>query len=329
MSMAFRLSSKTLAGAILAGSVFLANCGEKTEKETPPSHPSATQPGKGARTIVYIGYSSSNKFWNTVKAGAAKTSRELGVELQDLTTVDPTPIEQKNAIDNAVLKRVDGLILGAIDPRALRGSLDKAYAAGIPVIAIAEYLDDHPAVRSRIYTDELYGAGLAGRYIVERLGGKGKVLILGGKVGSPAAEHRRKGVADPCEEAGMEALFRPADWVEENANEITQNELDRDPSIDAIFAACDPMILAAKQVAKHKGLLDRMVLVGYDGIPECLQAIQKGEVEATIRQDPARMGRESVELMARLLEGEAVPEMTTIKPILVTKENVDQYLGGE
>ncbi|MCX7047452.1 MAG: sugar ABC transporter substrate-binding protein [Candidatus Sumerlaeota bacterium] len=299
--------------------------------EVKPAVPKVKRPAIDTKTkppaIVYIGYSSTNAFWLTVKTGAQESAKKLGVNFMDLTATKPDVIEQKSAIDNAILKKVDGLLLGAVDPRGLTDSLDKAKAANIPVIAVGEWVGEHPAVFSRLYTDEVAGAGLAGDYIVKRMNGKGKILILGGNLGSMAAEHRRKGVEEPCKKAGIEVLFRPADWLENKANEITQNELATHSDITGIFAACDPMIMTAKQAVKRKGLGGKILLVGYDGIPACLKAIKSGEVDATVRQDPARMGRQGMEMMVQLLNGEEIDTMVSIAPTLIDKNNVDQYLA--
>ena len=173
-------------------------------------------------------------------------------------------------IDRRVRYWVDGLVIGPVDSRGLKASFDKAQQAGIPVVTVDTRVE-HPAVRSHVATDNVAAAKLAGEYIVKRLGGKGKVLILGGITGSQTADDRRNGVEKLCKASGMTVIFRPADWDEAKANQITQNELGANPDLGAIFAACDPMIITAKQAVKAKGMLGKVVLVGFDAIPACLK----------------------------------------------------------
>lgn len=298
----------------------LVGCG----KQSPGG--SGADDNKPQITIAYIGYSSSTAFWIALKNSAEATAGELGVKFLDLTAAKPEMAQQKIAIDNAILKKVDGLVVGAVDSRGLRDSFNKAKKAGIPVVTVDTKVA-HDVVVSHIATDNVSAAKLAGEYIVKKCNGKGKVLILGGITGSQTADDRRRGVEDTCKAAGMEVIFRPADWLEDKANQITQNELSANPDLAAIFAACDPMIVTAKQAVKSEGKLDQVLLVGFDAIPACLKAIKKGEVDATIRQDPERMGRQGVELMVKYLKGEKVDANIPIEAVLVDAGNVDEYFS--
>lgn len=281
-------------------------------------------PRKEAPIIAYVGHSSSTAFWIMLKKSALLKAAELGVGFVDLTAAKPDIALQKKALDNAILQKVDGLLVGAVDSRGLRDSFDKAKKAGIPVVTVDTAVD-HEVVRSHVATDNVAAAKLAGDYIVRKLAGRGKVLILGGITGSQTADDRRRGVEDACRKAGMEVIFRPADWDEAKANQITQNELGANPDLAAIFAACDPMIIAAKQAVKRKGKLGKILLVGFDAIPAALKVVRKGEVDATIRQDPERMGSEGIEVMVKLLNGEDIPRNVPIAAVVVDGSNIDRY----
>ncbi|MCY3022318.1 MAG: sugar ABC transporter substrate-binding protein [Planctomycetota bacterium] len=280
------------------------------------------KPAEGAAggktiTLAYVGYSSTNAFWNALADSAAKTAQKAGVKFVDLTASKADMALQKAALDNAILKKVDGLVVGAVDSRGLGDTFDKAKAAGIPIVTVDTRVD-HEVVRSHVATDNIKAANLAGEYIAGKLNKKGKVLILGGATGSQTADDRQKGV--------MEAIFRVADWDATKANEITLNVLSATPDLAAVFAACDPMIMTARQAVKSKDLMGKVLLVGFDAIPACLKAIESGEVDATVRQDPERMGREGVELMLKHLKGEQIPRHVPIDAVIIDKSNVAQYL---
>lgn len=305
-----------LAAAALALAALLSGC----------AGPPASGPaGRSARTIAYVGYSSSTAFWITVKNGAEAAANEKGARLLDLTYAKPDIQKQREAIENAILQKVDGLVIGAVDTRGLASPLKQAHAAKIPVITVdSRVLDDE--IKCHIATDNIQGATLAGDYIAKALNNKGKVLIIGGIPGSQTADDRRKGVEDAARKNGLEVIFRPADWDEAKANDIAQNELGANPDLGAIFAACDPMIITAKQAVKNQGRLGKVVLVGFDAIESCLKAIKQGEVHATVRQDPYRMGYEGVLKMLDLLDGQPIPKEVPIKAELVDKGNVDRFL---
>jgi ribose transport system substrate-binding protein len=73
-------------------------------------------------------------------------------------------------------------------------------------------------------------------------------------------------------------------------------------------------------------MVDQITLVGFDGLPVALKAIKAGEMEASMAQNPARMGAEGVELAVRVVQGLEVPEFIPIDGVLITAENVDEFL---
>ena len=298
-----------LAAVLVTG--MLAGCGKDSD---------------GRKKIVFIGYSSTNTFWITLKNSAEKTAKEAGLDFADMTSSEPDVVAQKAAVDNAIRMGVAGLVIGPSNSEGLGKSLDKAKAAGIPVVTVDTRVK-HDWITSHVATDNVAAAELAGDYIVRKLGGKGKVLIIGGTVGVQTADDRRNGVFNKCKAAGMTVLDFDANWKDDEANRIAQEQLAAHADIGAIFAACDPMILGAKVAVKRKGLLGKVLLVGFDAIPEALAAVKKGELDATVRQDPVRMGKEGVELMARILKGETdIPKSIAIKAVIVDKTNVDEYI---
>lgn len=278
-------------------------------------------------TIAYIGYSSTNPFWNALALSAQESANSLNVKLLDLTASSPEMAQQKMAIDNAIIKQVDGLVVGAVDSRGLGDSFDKAHKAGIPIVTVDTRVD-HPVVVSHIATDNIAAANLAGEYIANKLGHSGKVLILGGATGSQTADDRQKGVEDVLSRfEGMEVIFRVANWDAKQANEVTNNILSSQRDLGAIFAACDPMIFTAMQAVKAKGRLGEVTLVGFDAIPAVLKAISQGEIDATVRQDPSRMGLEGVKLLVDHLDGKEVQAHIPISAELVQQNNIEEFIS--
>jgi len=275
-------------------------------------------------TIAYIGATKSMAFWNTLGKEAANRADELGVKFIDLTPPELTASEQKKAMDNVILQGVDGIIIGAADNRAFGESLDKAKAAGIPVVAVDTGIE-HEQVKSLVQTDNLASAGLAGQYIVDNMD-PGKILIIGGTVGHQTGNARRDGVMQVAEANGVEAIFRACDWDDTKAFETTQNELGANPDITAIFACWDPGAMSVKAAVKDKGLLDKVVIVGFDGNPANLKAVKAGEIEAEIKQDNVLMGRKSVEILVDIINGKPVEEFYPINGFVIDASNVDEYL---
>jgi ribose transport system substrate-binding protein len=276
-------------------------------------------------TIAYIGACTNLPFWITLREAAREKANELGVTFLDLTPPQLDAQAQKDACDNALQQKVDGIIIGAADSRAFGDSLDKAKEMGIPVVAVDTGID-HPWIASLVQTDNLASAKIAGKYILELMQKPGKVLIVGGILGHQTGDARKNGVTEVLQEAGVEVIFRAADWSPEKAYEVTQNELNAHPDITAIFGAWDPGALAAKSVVAERGLLGKILIVGFDGDPAALKAIKAGEMSGTIKQDNVKMGKDSIQLLVDVIQGKEVPKYIPIMGFIIDKNNVDQFL---
>ena len=251
----------------------------------------------------------------------------MGVKFINLTTEVQDADAQKRAVDNAITQKVDGIIIGATDSRGWDDTLAKAKAAGIVAIAVDTAIEND-YIASLIQTDNLSAAGLAGDYLCKLAAGSGKALVLGGSVGHQTGDARKKGVEDKLKACGVTVIGDYSNWDENKSAELAQNTLTANPDLKAIFVAFDPGAVAALSVVKQKNLLGKVAVVGFDAIPVALKAIQAGEMNATVRQDPARMGKEGVALILKAIKGEKVEKKTLIPGLLITKDNVAQFLTG-
>jgi ribose transport system substrate-binding protein len=276
-------------------------------------------------TIAFSGFSSTNEFWLTLARAAEAKAAELGVNFINVTTEVQDAEAQKAAVDTAITQGVDAIIVGAADSRGWDDSFNKAAAAGIPIITVDTGID-HEHVSTLIQTDNLAAARAAGAWIVEHVGGKGKALVLGGSVGHQTGDARKNGVEEMLLAAGMEVIGDWSDWDENKSAELTQNALTANPDINVVFVAFDPGAVAALSVIRDKGLVGQITLVGFDGLPVALKAIKAGEMAGSMAQNPARMGAEGLELAVKVVQGLAVPKFIPIDGVMITAENVDEYL---
>jgi len=276
-------------------------------------------------SIAYIGASTDLPFWITLRNEARNRANELGVEFIDLTPPSMDAQAQKNSFDNAIQMGVNGIIIGAADSRAFDDSLDKASEVGIPAVAVDTGID-HPHIASLVQTDNLSSAKIAGQYILDHMTRPGKVLIVGGVLGHQTGDARKNGVTEVLEAAGVEVIFRAADWLPEKAYEIAQNELAANPDVTAVFAAWDPGAMSVKSVVAERGLTGKIIIVGFDGDPANLKAIKEGEILATIKQDNVKMGQDSVSLLVDIINGKEVPKYIPIDGFIIDQSNVDEFL---
>ena len=106
---------------------------------------------------------------------------------------------------------------------------------------------------------------------------------------------------------------------------VTENILQSSPGIKGIFAQNDEMALGAVRALGNRAGTD-VKIVGFDAIEDALKAIQSGKMNATVAQQPDRIGSLGVENAMKVIDGRSVDKNIPVPVKLVTKENVSQFL---
>jgi PAS domain S-box-containing protein len=262
-------------------------------------------------------------YWTIVEHGARERARELDVALIVRQCADA--IEQAASIDNLVHQKVDAIVVAPIDPSAAPfvAALEGAATAGIPVVGADVALPR--AVACLVRSDDLRGAADGATYLVERLGGQGKVVHLKGSGSGPVGWLRSAGVhqvLDSCPAITIVETDR-GDWQREPARLLMREALAAHPDICGVIAANDPMALGAIDALGEVGRAGSVVVVGVDGDPDALLALEAGQLAATVRRSPYQMGRTAMEMAVAVGRGEAVPSEVLLDDMrVVTAETV-------
>jgi len=275
-------------------------------------------------TIAYVGFPHISPFWVQMAQYIKEEADANGVKLLDMTPTEADAAMQKAAVDNAINREVDGIIIGAVDNRAFGESLKNAGSKGIICVAVDTAIDD-PNITALAQTDNLSSARVMGQYIVDNTA-KGKVLILGGTLGHQTGDARRDGVRQVCEANGYEVIYRACDWDDGKAYETAINELSANPDITAVFGAWDPGALAGLAAVKEKGLLGKVKVFGFDGLPGAFKSIKDGELTGTIKQDNKKMAQVIVGSLLSQINGQEGVKKLLIDGFVIDKSNVDEYM---
>jgi ribose transport system substrate-binding protein len=283
--------------------------------------------GNSPYKLAYMQVFPENPFWVTMKEAVEARAAEDGVTVDTFALPTASGVaDQVSQMETAVTQQYDGIILGTVDAAGIVPGIEAANAAGIPVIAV----DTAPAggeFISLVQTDNVVAARLAGEFIAEQIGGKGKVLNLQGDLANQTGQARNEGLHQVLDTyPDIQVIDQSAMWQGPLGLSITENILTSDPDIVAIFAANDPPALGALQALKAAGR-DDVLIVGFDGTKDGLEAVKNGDFAADVLQFPDAMGIIGVDLIVRHLNGEEIPERVDSGSGLATAENVDQYLG--
>ncbi|HEU4382794.1 MAG TPA: D-ribose ABC transporter substrate-binding protein [Anaeromyxobacteraceae bacterium] len=251
----------------------------------------------------------NNPFFVTLRDGARGAAQKAGLELVVLDAQDKVD-KQVADVEDLIQKKVKVILVNPTDSSAVVPAIKKANAAGIPVITVDRGANGG-TVAFHIASDNVAGGRLAGDYVCKMLHGRGKVVELEGIPGSSAARDRGKGFNDHLAAGctGVAVVARQtANFDRAQGLTVMENVLQAQKEIDAVFAHNDEMALGALQAIKASKRPIRVV--GFDATDDAVKSVNACEMKATVAQQPAEMGRLSVEKAAGVAKGGKVPEKT-------------------
>nr|WP_202437564.1 substrate-binding domain-containing protein [Streptomyces sp. SID5910] len=283
----------------------------------------------GAGKSQKIGLSLStlnNPFFVQIRAGAEEEAKKLGVDLT-VTDAQNDASQQANQLQNFTSGSLSSVIVNPVDSDAAGPSVRGANKADIPVVAVDRGVNKADTA-ALVASDNVEGGQLGAKALAEKLGGKGTIVILQGQAGTSASRERGAGFA-----AGLKAYpgikvvaKQPADFDRTKGLDVMTNLLQAHPGINGVFAENDEMALGALKALGSKAGKSVQV-VGFDGTPDGLKAVEAGTLYASVAQQPKELGRIAVQNALRAAEGKKVEKMVKVPVKVVTKENVAGFGG--
>lgn len=287
----------------------------------------------GQPTVALVVKTLNNPFFNDMQDGAEEMARELELNLIVQAAEREIDVEQQvQIVENLIQRQVDAIMLAPSGSREVIPVIAKANEAGIPVIILDTRVEeellrsDQAEIATFIGSDNYEGGYIAATFVGETLNGTGKVAILEGIPGHETADSRQQGfLAGIAQFEGVEVVTsQTANWERSLGYNVFENILQSYSDVDAVFAASDLMALGAIEAIASSGREPGDIIVtGFDAHREALEAIRRGDMHATIEQNPYEIGRTGVEVAQQVLNGEEIPDDITIEINLVTQQTLD------
>jgi ribose transport system substrate-binding protein len=274
-------------------------------------------------TIGIVLKSFSNPFWMMAKTAAEAKAAELGVNVVVLGTTEEGDYNQQVAhIEDLTTRGVNLIVVVPAEASALVPAVEAAIDAGIPVINLDSPIETDKVI-SYIGSDNVEGGRMAGKFIAEQLGGKGKVGVIRGRLGNPVETQRYDGFIEAIKEYPEIELVAEgvANWEADQGFTVMEDFLTAHPDIQAIFAEADRMALGASQAAAAAGKED-IIIVGLDGIVEALRAVKDGDLAADVAQRPDLMGEYAVQYGLEYLKTGKIDKVLITPMTLAILDNV-------
>lgn len=307
-------------GAILA--VLAGGCSQPDGPGTPKGQTAGgvKQPVIGV-TLLNV----SNEFIVMLQKAMNAKAKELGVKLI-VNDAQRSAERQIQQAESFIAQKVDAIIVNPCEVEASSPAVDKALAAGIPVVNVNSETRSAPTAFVGSRDEE--SAQIAMEYIAKRLKGQGNVVMMHGFMGQAAQIKREKGARDVLTKYPDLKLIadQTAEWDRAKAMALMENWIQaHGGKIHAVFAQNDEMAMGALLALEQAKLKEKVIVVGVDAIADALQAVKAGRLDATVFQDAEGQGRGAVETAMKILRKEPYEQQVMIPFQLVTKENVTQF----
>jgi ribose transport system substrate-binding protein len=250
-------------------------------------------PADKKKTVALIVRMKHGDYWRTVKLGAEMAAKEYDLNLNFYA-----PDYEERAIE-------------------------LAKQPSLPIIAL-DFEGDSPEVKSYIGTDNYDMGQKACEKMVQLIGEKGQIALLGSGMGTPNAQRRVQGVLDVTSREPQVELVA-SEYVQSDkrqAGELTRELMKNHPQVKGIIALDASTSIGVAEEIEKMGLQDKVKIVAIDSPPEVLEYLQEGVISATIIQKPFSMGYLGVTNAADVSVGKQAPKRVDTGTKVIDRENM-------
>lgn len=319
--------------AAVAASLLLAACSGSVGSSPSPAGSAAT-PGSSAAAgkefKIGVLFPGDAPYLAGYQKGLDTSAAKNGANLVQVNAQWKADV-QATQMDELLAQNPDGIVVWAVDAKAICPALAKAKAANIPMVATNSEIDASCANLVNAYTgpDDVAQGAAAADLMAKALGNKGAVLVIEGVAGTAPQIRRLQGFTDQLAKVAPDIKIldrQPADWDKTKAINVTRDLLTRyGDEVTGIFGEDDTLAAGAAQAVADAGKKGKIQIVGLGGSGDGLKAVTDGTFYGTMIQSPVFDGSYGVQALVNILNGKEQPAKQYLPVLPVTKDNVGQY----
>ncbi|MED3624479.1 ribose ABC transporter substrate-binding protein RbsB [Neobacillus thermocopriae] len=258
----------------------------------------------------------NNPFFVSLKDGVLKEAKSLGMEVKVVDAQNDSA-KQINDVEDLIQQGVDILLINPTDSAAISTAVQSANNVNIPVITL-DRSADKGKVEALVASDNMKGGEMAAEYLVSKLGENSVTAELEGVPGASATRERGKGFHNIADQKLNVVAKQSADFDRTKGLTVMENLIQANPDIKAVFAHNDEMALGAIEAINSSG--KDIMVIGFDGNEDAINAIESGKMEATVAQQPELIGKLAVDAAKDVAQGKKIKKVIPAPLKLVTKD---------
>lgn len=240
------------------------------------------------------------------------------------TDAENNPEKQVQDILELVTQNCNVLLISASVPAALTTVAARVMNSNIPVITIDTNISGDRYI-SYVEQNACSTAKMQADWLVNRLGGTGRVVLLAGLEGDLKAEQRVECARQTFESAGMEILAEEyTGWSTVHGEQFVRDMLAAHGSIDGIWADSGRQATGAVEAFQNAGLpIPPITGEDYNGF---LKKWKELGFDGYAVSSSVNVGAEAVKVAFNVLQGNPVQSYVSVEPQVITLENLDQFV---
>lgn len=259
----------------------------------------------GSRVVSFVAAQMTATYFQVMQCGAQAAADEYNVDLDWQGDADWDVATQTPLINAAVQSQPGGMVLVPTDPVGLIETVGNIVTDGIPVITVDGSLNE-PVEAQNIRTDNISAGALAADALARSIGETGTVLVIASFPGVAANAERVDGFTERMAEAYPDVTVLPTEYSE--ADQSTASQIAAaaitSPDLVGIYTTLAPASSGAAAAIQAANKTGEVKLVAYDADPSQVEDLKNGVYEALVAQDPYGLGYDSVERIARIIDGD-------------------------
>ena len=281
-------------------------------------------------TFAIVPRALNNPVFDITKTGAEDRAAELGnvtIDWVGPTTSDAAA--QAQLVDQLVTKGADGIVVYVNEPGALKGSIDRAADAGIPVLTWGADSPDSKRF-ALLGIDQVAAGRQAGELMAKGMPNGGKIAVLTGTPGSLDIEQRVKGFMEGiASNPKIEVVATDPDYDDvQKAVQIVEQRINATPDLAGyFFAGMWPFFADLTSLPTLKAFVSKGGYVtSLDSLPGALNAVSEGYANSLVGYSWWNFGRTAVDILCQKVSGATdIPANVNTPTYIVDETNIDEY----
>ena len=276
-------------------------------------------------TIAVFTKNRTNPAYEAFRIASDQIALTTGAKVVHYVPKQPDNVDEQKAMVDQVLKdRPDAVIFIPVDDVAMIDSVKKLNEAKIPVVLVSNPLPGHFV--TYVGADDFEIGYREARYLFDKMGGKGKIVVIEGVPVAPTNRERVRGYQRAFAEfPGIEVLGSGiGNYQQPDARRVMEKLLAEHREIDAVLSANDSMALGVLEALKAANRTS--VVIGINGILPAVKEIETGAILATVDFNMFKIGCTATRAAVRHLKHEPLPEKVILPAEVIDKTNYKAWL---